>query len=85
MKQITLTLMLCIFSICTYAQQITVSGTVTDAENNPLIGAAVLVLGTTDGVITDLDGKYTIKVNAARKSKVDDNTARMQSIKQLGV
>lgn len=43
--------MLCIFSICTYAQQITVSGTVTDAENNPLIGAAVLVLGTTDGVI----------------------------------
>lgn len=25
------------------------------------------------------------KVNAERKSKVDDNTARMQSIKQLGV
>lgn len=41
------------------------------------------------------DGKYYMygtggvsngfKVNAARKSKVDDNTARMQSIKQLGV
>ena len=28
---------------------------------------------------------YLFKVNAARKSKVDDNTARMQSIKQLGV
>ena len=28
---------------------------------------------------------YDYKVNAARKSKVDDNTARMQSIKQLGV
>lgn len=26
-----------------------------------------------------------LKVNAARKSKVDDNTAKMQSIKQLGV
>jgi hypothetical protein len=26
-----------------------------------------------------------VKINAARKSKVDDNTARMQSIKQLGV
>ena len=61
--------MLCIFSICTYAQQITVSGTVTDAENNPLIGAAVLVLGTTDGVITDLDGKYTIKVNSGQSLK----------------
>ena len=30
------------------------------------------------------DKKFN-KVNAARKSKVDDNTARMQSIKQLGV
>ena len=29
--------------------------------------------------------KIKYKVNAARKSKVDDNTARMQSIKQLGV
>ena len=28
---------------------------------------------------------YKFKVNAARKSKVDDNTAKMQSIKQLGV
>ena len=28
---------------------------------------------------------HLFKVNAARKSKVDDNTARMQSIKQLGV
>ena len=34
----------------------------------------------------EYDGKIVIyKVNAARKSKVDDNTARMQSIKQLGV
>ena len=28
---------------------------------------------------------HMYKVNAARKSKVDDNTAKMQSIKQLGV
>ncbi len=40
---------------------------------------------------TDLKFKFVLanpmtgKVNAARKSKVDDNTAKMQSIKQLGV
>ena len=28
---------------------------------------------------------YSFKVNAERKSKVDDNTAKMQSIKWLGV
>ena len=36
-------------------------------------------LGDADGI------PLNFKVNAARKSKVDDNTAKMQSIKQLGV
>lgn len=39
----------------------TVSGTVTDAENGePLIGASILVVGTSTGTITDFDGKYTL-------------------------
>ena len=40
----------------------TVKGSVTDAEGQPLVGAAVLVKGTANGAITDLDGKYTIEV-----------------------
>ena len=32
-----------------------------------------------------LQNRLIININAERKSKVDDNTARMQSIKQLGV
>lgn len=35
--------------------------------------------------VDDYQYLTTYKVNAERKSKVDDNTARMQSIKQLGV
>lgn len=47
----------------TYAQR-SVSGKVTDAKTgDPLIGANVLVKGTSTGTITDLDGMYTI--NAA--------------------
>jgi len=69
MKQIALTLWLSIIAICAYAQQITVTGTVTDADDNPLIGAAVVVVGTTDGVITDFDGKYSIKANANQSLK----------------
>ncbi|MGP1421922.1 MAG: SusC/RagA family TonB-linked outer membrane protein [Tannerella sp.] len=42
-----------------------VSGVVKEADTNePLIGATVVVKGTTNGVITDLDGHYTIDVNA---------------------
>lgn len=43
--------------------QRTISGTVTDAENgDPLIGANVLVVGTSSGVVTDLDGNYSLDV-----------------------
>ncbi len=40
-----------------------VTGTVTNMENEPLIGVNIIVKGTTTGTVTDLDGKYTI--NAA--------------------
>ncbi len=40
-----------------------VTGTVTDKEENlPLIGCNVVEKGTTNGTITDLDGKYTLEV-----------------------
>ena len=47
------------------AQNITVTGTVTDpAENEPLIGATVMAKGTSAGVATDIDGNYSISVPA---------------------
>ncbi len=45
------------------AQQITVSGTITDSEDGTtLIGVSVIKKGTTQGSTTDFDGKYTITV-----------------------
>ncbi|MCM1163146.1 MAG: TonB-dependent receptor [Muribaculaceae bacterium] len=43
------------------AQTISVSGTVTDNEGEPVIGASVMVVGTTTGAATDIDGKYLLK------------------------
>ncbi len=45
------------------AQTKTVTGTVT-ADDEPMIGATILVKGTKNGVQTDFDGKYSIKVKA---------------------
>ena len=42
--------------------QNTVTGTVEDADG-PLIGASVLVKGTTIGTITDMDGQFSIEAN----------------------
>ena len=45
------------------AQNKPISGTVTDAQGVPVIGAAVFVVGNTStGVMTDVDGKYTLSV-----------------------
>ncbi|WP_258105160.1 SusC/RagA family TonB-linked outer membrane protein [Marinoscillum sp. MHG1-6] len=46
------------------AQQRTISGTITDAETGETVpGASVLVLGTTNGTITDFDGKFSLTVD----------------------
>ena len=45
------------------AQNVSVSGTVSDAGGMPLPGVAVMVPGTTTGTVTDYDGKYNISVD----------------------
>ncbi|WP_188652737.1 SusC/RagA family TonB-linked outer membrane protein [Yeosuana aromativorans] len=58
-----LTLLLAFVVQLTFAQEKTISGTVSDASGLPLPGATVLIKGTTTGTSTDFDGKYSIKAN----------------------
>jgi TonB-linked SusC/RagA family outer membrane protein len=54
--------LLCIFSLCSlsaFAQK-RITGTVMDATGEPVIGAGVIVKGTTNGVITDADGRFSL-------------------------
>ena len=56
-----LTLLVGLFlSAGAYAQQISVRGIVKDQMGEPVIGANVLVKGTSNGVITDIDGKFAL-------------------------
>ena len=43
----------------------TVSGTVLDPDGNPLIGATVVVVKGTQGAVTDVNGKFTIKAKSS--------------------
>lgn len=45
------------------AQNIEIKGSVSDKANMPLIGATVVVKGTTNGTITDIEGNYSIQAN----------------------
>ncbi|WP_343486669.1 TonB-dependent receptor [Allomuricauda sp. d1] len=51
-------------SIQLFAQDVTVTGTVTDVSGVPIVGANVLVVNTTNGTQTDFDGNYTITVGS---------------------
>ena len=47
-----------------------ISGTVTDRDDEPIVGAFVYYKGTTSGVSTDLDGRYTIAAPSSAKNSV---------------
>ncbi len=60
-KLLFLLFLFCGFLLPAVAQQKTITGTVTGAEDNlPVIGGTVLVKGTSTGSTTDLNGKYQI-------------------------
>ena len=56
-----ITLLALLVSIITFAQGVTVKGTVLDENQEPLIGATVQVKGESTGAAADLDGNFTLK------------------------
>ena len=51
-----------LFSTQLFAQQITVTGSVVDeSDGAPLPGVTILEKGTTNGTVTDIDGKFSLK------------------------
>ena len=59
------------FALPALAQNKPVKGTVVDQNNEPIIGATVVVVGNTqNGTITDMDGKFTLNVPAGKKIKI---------------
>lgn len=64
--KVKLTLLILMLTTALWASaqtSVKVSGTVSDAAGEPLIGASITEKGKTQGVTTDLDGKYEIQVN----------------------
>lgn len=62
LKRVYLLFFMLTTSLGLFAQEISISGTVTDQKDgSPIIGATVIVKGTTIGTTTNFEGKYTIK------------------------
>ncbi len=66
----SIALMLMMSSVVAFAQ-LTVQGTVIDQANGePIIGASILEVGTTNGTITDFDGNFTLNVQPGAKLSI---------------
>lgn len=63
MKKISILFVLLLSITHIYAQQLNIKGTVVEKSNQePIIGASVVIKGTTNGTITDVDGQFQFKV-----------------------
>ena len=58
-----------------------VTGVVSDTNGEPIIGASVVEKGTSNGTITDLDGKFTIEVNAGATLNISYIGYKNQEVK----
>ena len=59
-KRVFTTLLMSVFCFLAYAQK-TVTGTVKDATGEPMIGVSVVVDGTSNGGVTDLEGRFNVQ------------------------
>ncbi|KAF5064096.1 TonB-dependent receptor SusC [anaerobic digester metagenome] len=57
-------------SFCMFAQDITIKGNIVDSKKTPLIGVTVVVKGTNNGTVTDLDGNYELN-NVSSKDEIE--------------
>lgn len=62
-RLLALMLLLCPFTLLAQKDVITVTGTVVDSSDEPLIGVSVLVKGTSNGISTNIDGEFTLKAS----------------------
>lgn len=62
MKKLFLFLLINLFVVSIHSQNSKLEGIVIDSKSNPIIGATVKLLNSTVGVVTDLDGKFSLSV-----------------------
>ena len=83
MKRVLLSSALLLVSTLTFAQS-KVSGTVKDANGEPLIGVSVMEVGTNNGAVTDVNGNYTLNVKPGAKLKLSYIGFTSKTIKASG-
>ena len=69
-RPVGLMLLFCLIPLWAFAQSVMVKGVVKDTSGEAIIGASVLEKGTTNGGITDINGRFTLNVKPGAILKI---------------
>ena len=87
-RRVFSTLLAMMLTVATFAQKEAVSGTVIDSQNEPVIGATVMEIGTQNGAVTDIDGRFNLSVKKGamlRISYVGFKTLEVKATQNMSV
>ncbi|RME96705.1 MAG: SusC/RagA family TonB-linked outer membrane protein, partial [Bacteroidetes bacterium] len=84
MKKLSLVVGLLFVGLATLLAQRTITGTVVDDAGEALIGATVIVKGTSTGTVTDIDGSYSIEVGDDAKALIFSYTGFESVEREIG-
>ena len=76
-KKFLLMLSMMSLAIGTIMSQTNVSGKVADDNGDPIVGASVIVKGTTAGMVTDIEGKYSLSIPKGSSTLVRSEERRV--------
>ena len=83
LKRVSMALLMTMVCFLAFAQK-TITGTVKDSQGEAIIGASILEKGTRNGVVTDFDGNFTIKVSGDNPLVISYIGMKTQTVKVAG-
>ena len=84
MRAVMAVLFACLMSLVQAQAQTSVTGTVVDSSDEPMVGASVIVTGSSVGTSTDIDGNFTINAKQGQTLKVSYVGYKTQDVKVKG-
>jgi iron complex outermembrane receptor protein len=84
MRQRLLFIMVALWTSLHLMAQTAITGNVKDVSGEPIIGASVMVAGTNNGCVTDLDGNFSLKVDKGKELTISYVGFKSKTVKVNG-
>lgn len=81
---ISLIILMVFIPLLAFSQTVTIKGTIKDVSGEPVVGASITETGTSNGIIADLDGNFTLKVSAKATLTVSFMGYKTQTVNVSG-